>query len=119
MRVLAARNGVPHMNGSVQEKECASGENSGPGTHWRDGYYWNRKNGANRARTSASSVNSSSRTGWSSNGGENDERGVHQLEENRQVSSVEEADAVIESGSKKSTSSGLGTARRSGAPEIL
>jgi len=60
----------------------------------RDGYYWNRKNGANWARTSASSKNFSGETGRSSNGGENDERGDHQLKKNRQVYSVEGADAV-------------------------
>lgn len=42
-----------------------------------------RKNGANRGWTSASSENFSSETGKSSNTGENDERGVHQLEQNR------------------------------------
>jgi hypothetical protein len=62
---------------------------------WRDGYYWKAKEGADRARTSASSKNFSSRTGWCSNGGENEERGVHQLPQNQQVHSVEGADAVI------------------------
>ena len=38
------------------------------------GYYWNRKNGANRARTSASSKHFTRRTGWSSNGAENNDR---------------------------------------------
>jgi hypothetical protein len=37
MSALASRNGVPHMDGSVKEKESASGKDSGPGTHWRDG----------------------------------------------------------------------------------
>ena len=36
---------------------------------WRDGHYWKAKHGANRARTSASSLNFSSGTGWSLNAG--------------------------------------------------
>jgi len=54
-----------------------------------------RRNGANRAKTSGSSKNFFGGTLWSSNGGENDERGVHRLEQNQLVYSVEGADAVI------------------------
>ena len=63
--------------------------------------YWNRKNGANRAKSSASSQNSSSETGKSSTGGENDERGVARplfrawSFHHWQVYSVKGADAVI------------------------
>ena len=35
--MFATRDGVPDMNGSVEEEKCASGENSGPGTLWLEG----------------------------------------------------------------------------------